>query len=110
MFDHRFADAVVHYGDHIHAAQRHPQFPVPAPGTAQAVQPSQLFRTHRLEGVAVVQGAAGFYLCDDQGIAVQGNDVDLALRAPPIAFHHQHAQSFKEAGGEVLAAPAQKVF
>ena len=110
MFDHRFADAVVHYGDDVHPAQRHPQFPVPAPRAAQAVQPCQLFRAHRLKGVAVVQGAAGLYLGDDQGVAVKGNDIDLTLGAPPVALHHEHAQSFQEAGGEVFAAPAQQVF
>ena len=74
------------------------------------MQPRQFGRAHSLKGMAVVEGAAGLHLGDDQGVAVEGNNVDFAFGAAPVPLHHQHAQRFKIAGGELLAAPAQQVF
>jgi hypothetical protein len=74
------------------------------------VQAGELLRAHRFERVAVIEGSAGLHFGDDQGIAVQGHDVDFAFGAAPVALHHQHAEGLEIACGEVLAAAAQQVF
>ena len=75
------------------------------PVGAVALTLARVTGLHRLtEG----ERPAGLDLADHQVVTVDGNDVDLAVLAPPVALDHLHPAVEQVAHGEVLAGPAQR--
>lgn len=50
------------------------------------------------------------HLDEDRHIALEGDDVDLALYAAPVALEHRQALAHQILRGQKLAAPSQYVF
>jgi hypothetical protein len=74
------------------------------------VQAGEFLRAHRFKRVAVIEGTAGLYFGNNQGVAVEGHNVDFAFGAAPVALDNKHAQGLKKTDGDVLTVPAQQVF
>jgi hypothetical protein len=59
-----------------------------APGSGEAAKASEFGDRNRLERMPVRNARSGLYLNeDDLGILV-GDDVDLSVRAPPVALEN----------------------
>jgi hypothetical protein len=82
----------------------------PAPGLREPSQPRELLRGDGLERMA--EGDAGARLdLDEDGLALlTGDQVDLALRTPPVALDDLEAGLRQISCGESLTAAAQLVF
>src|SRR5690606_24930024 len=91
----------------VHPHARAAGAPRGGPPPGQAPQAGGLLRGDRFEGVAEPGRPAGLHLADDVPAAVVGDDVDLAVVAPPVALDDRPAESGQVFGGRVLAAPAE---
>ena len=68
------------------------------PGGSQPAQPDELGPGHRLDRHAEARAAPRLHLADDEAVAVEGDDVDLAGVAPPVAGEDRHPALAQEAG------------
>ena len=62
-----------------------------------------------LERHAVPVTGTGFDFDDHEHPAVHGDDVDLAVGAPPVPVEHRGGRAAEVLGGEVLTVPAEGV-
>ena len=71
--------------DHVDAHRRRPQVVIGQPGGGEPSQPRGLAPGHGLDRLAERGGAARLDLAHDEAVAVEGDQVDLAVLAPPVA-------------------------
>ena len=64
------------------------------PSGRQSAEPAHLGRVDRLGRDPVAEAAAGLHLAEHDRVTVEGDDVDLTLRARPVAGED------KETGGD----------
>ena len=77
------------------------------PPLGEHAQPALLGRGHRLDRVAVADAAARLDLAEDEGVALAGDDVELALAAAPVAVEDAQAGVGQEGGRDALAVGAE---
>ncbi len=78
-----------------------------APGDRESSQPSELRGRDRLERVPVAEARPRLDLDEHDGLAVAGDEVDLAETASPVALDHRHAERLEMVGGELFAVPTE---
>jgi len=95
-------------GDDVNADSRVQSSSLPAPGSRERPQPSDLACIHRCQSTAFSPANPGAYLDDDSPRArgvrlVSGDDVELAASAvAPVAFQDAQARFLNHQAGRVF--------
>jgi hypothetical protein len=78
-----------------------------APASGEATKPRHLGDRYRLERVPIRDAGPRLHLDKDRYIALEGDDVDLALCTTPVALEHNQAGDCQILHGQKFAAPSQ---
>jgi len=79
------------------------------PSGRQPAEPAHLGRVDRLGRDPVAEAAAGLHLAEHDRVTVEGDDVDLTLRARPVAGEDKEPGGDEGAGGDTFAVGADRV-
>ncbi|GAB3222712.1 hypothetical protein GCM10027447_09740 [Glycomyces halotolerans] len=80
---------------------------VAQPGAGESPDAVELLGVDRFERSAVAPRAAGLDLADDDGVAVAGDEVELAEPVAPVALDQLHAVPAQVGRGVALAEASQ---
>ena len=86
------------HADHVEAQVRRRAVVRGQPALAEPAHPGRFAAVTASAGCAEARAAAGLHLAEDQRVAVRGDDVELALGAPPVAVERSAARRRSGAG------------
>jgi hypothetical protein len=110
VFQQGLPDAVVDNANDVNAPAQGPHLVGTAPRRREPVQAGQLGWTYGFERMSVIQASTGLDLSDYEDVALEGHNVNFAVRAAPVAIYDPHSLGLQELSGQCLAMLAKQVF
>ena len=80
---------------------------LPQPDSREQSDSFELRTGHGLERGSKCQVPTSLHLDEDDGFTISGNDVDLALLTPEVAFYDHHSLPLQESGCKILTCLPQ---